>query len=338
MAFSGETVAVLVDQKAEEIPQKGTDTKTWLGWRLVGVFLDVHTGQLLATCTWVAYLPWPNTFFRTADGNFLFVMRRFPKPVHIPTSPSELQLINGPLPTTLLLLSPTGKELKKLELPIDAASKDAHWEGYVSSTGKSLLLDLQEDKSCQFAVLDADTLTKRLSWTDSGKCAVMAISDKQMLVNRSGRHLIGKFGGPLDAIALPSFNAQFLTDDSIVTFGAAPWGDAWITSSTGRQIESIHFDISDPGPHGIRPGVTPAFVSPDGQRFGTVADQIVGSILFRKGERTLYVWQEPENKLLFTAQLKYYFAQRAESALSGDGSHLAVLSGRKVSMYELPAR
>lgn len=51
MAFSGGTVAVRFDQKAEEIPQKGTDSKTWLGWRLVGVFVGARTGQLLATRT-----------------------------------------------------------------------------------------------------------------------------------------------------------------------------------------------------------------------------------------------------------------------------------------------
>src|SRR5579859_7076102 len=86
MALYGGTVAVLFDEKSEEIPQKGTDTKIWLGWRLVGVFFDVRTGQLLAMRTWTAYLPWPNTFFRTAAGNFLFLMRTFPKPVHLPTT------------------------------------------------------------------------------------------------------------------------------------------------------------------------------------------------------------------------------------------------------------
>jgi len=338
MAFSGGTVAVLFDQKAEEIPQKGTDSKKWLGWRLVGVFVDARTGQLLATRTWIAYLPWPDTFFRTAAGNFLFLMRRFPKPVHIPTSPSEIQLIDGPLPTALLLLSPTGEELKRLELPIRGTPRNEHWEARLSPSGKSFLLTHTQTNSCQFVLLDADTLKLRFSWQqpDATRCAVVSTSDEQVLIHtREGRSLIGKFGDSLDDITLPSSNSQFLANNLIVTFGAAPWGTAWITSSTGKQISTFHFEVYDPGLRGVRPGVAPPFSSSDGRRFGTVTDQIVGPFLFRREEHTLYVWQEPEDKLIFTTQLGHSFIQWAEAALSNDGSRVAVLNGRKVSMYNL---
>lgn len=337
MAFSEGTVAVLFDQKAEEIPQKGTDVKTWLGWRLLGLFFDASTGELLAKRTWVAYLPWPNSLLPTAGGNFVYLMTRFPRPMHIPTSPSEIQLIDGPLPTTLLLLSPTGDELKRLELRVDETSKQSQWQARISPSGKSLLMIHSENSSCQFLLLDADTLKQRATW-DTASCPVVeAISDKQMLISKSGHQLVGKFGDSLTDIALSAFKLQFLTDDSIVAFGAAPWGDAWITDSAGKLISRFHFDVSDPGHGGIRPGVLPPFVSHDGRRFGTISDQIVGPILFRKGERTLYIWQEPGDSLAFTTQLRYSFSDGAQAALSSDGSRVVVLNSRKLSMYKLPA-
>lgn len=337
IAFSAGTVAVLFDQKAEEISQRGSDVKTWLGWRLVGLFFDANTGELLAKRTWIAYLPWPNSLLPTAGGNFVYLMTKFPRPVHIPTSPSEIHLIDGPLPTSLLLLSPTGEELKRLQLPVGETSKHDDWEARISPSGKSLLMTHHKDDSCEFVLLDADTLKQRATWDASSCPVVEAISDKQILVNKSGHRLIGKFGDSLNDIALSSFNSRFLTDDSIVTFGAAPWGAGWMMDSTGKLMSSFHFDISDPGLRGIRPGVLPAFVSRDGRRFGTITDQIVGPIFFRKGERTLYIWQESGNRLAFTSQLRYSFAEGAQAALSSDGSLLVALNIRKVSMYKLPA-
>jgi len=61
----------------------------------------------------------------------------------------------------------------------------------------------------------------------------------------------------------------------------------------------------------------------------------VGPFLFRREERTLYVWQEPEDKLIFTTQLGHSFIQWAEAALSGDGSRVAALNAREISMYAL---
>jgi hypothetical protein len=166
---------------------------------------------------------------------------------------------------------------------------------------------------------------------------VAAISDEQVLFHAGKEQsLIGKFGNSLNSISLPYGHSRFLNNDLIVTLSILPWGAAMITRSTGEQVAEFHLDIHDPGPRGVRPGVMPPFASSDGRRFGTVIDQTAGSFLFRKEERTLYVWQEPGNKLMFTAQLKYSIIQGAEGMLSDDGSHLAVLNARRVSMYDLP--
>lgn len=339
IAFSKNTVAVLFDEKAEELPQKGTDGKTWERWHFVGLFFDAKTGNLLAKRSWIADLPWPVQVFPTAAGNFVFLMSRIREPLEIPSNSKDLAGIYDRHPTTLLLLSPTGEELRRVELPLRGTSKDEYWKGQVSPSGTSILVTHVGNNFCEFVLLDANTLTQRSAGkqSDAANCAVAAISDEQVLFHAGKEQsLIGKFGSSLNSISLPYGHSRFLKNDLIVTFSILPWGAAMITRSTGEQVAAFRLDIHDPGPRGVRPGVMPPFASSDGRRFGTVIDQAAGSLLFRKEERTLYVWQEPGNKLMFTAQLKYSIIQGAEGMLSDDGSHLAVLNARRVSMYDLP--
>jgi hypothetical protein len=167
-------------------------------------------------------------------------------------------------------------------------------------------------------------------------CQAVAISDEKVLLDEgSKKGLIGKFGSPLSGVDLPYGHSRFLTDDLFVNF-AIPFGPATIMTSTGNRVAAFNLGINDPGPHGVRPGITPPFASSNGRRFGTVIDQLAGPAFFRRDQRTLYVWQEPENTLVFEAPLKYSIIQGAEVMLSKDGSHLAVVNARKVSMYELP--
>ncbi len=339
IAFSKNTVAVLFDEKAEDLPQKDPDGRAWIRWRFVGLFLDARTGKLLAKQSWIADVLWPAQMFPTAAGNFVFLMSRIRAPLEIPSSSKDLAGIYDRHPTTLLLLSPTGEELKRVELPLRETSKDEYWKGQVSPSATSILVTHVGNNFCEFILLDANTLTQRSAGkqSDAASCAVAAISDEQVLFHAGKEQsLIGKFGSSLNSISLPYGHSRFLNNDLIVTLSILPWGAATITRSTGEQIAAFRLDIHDPGPRGVRPGVMPPFASSDGRRFGTVIDQTDGSLLFRKEERRLYVWQEPGNKLMFTAQLKYSIIQGAEGMLSDDGSHLAVLNARRVSMYDLP--
>jgi len=339
LAFSGDSVAVLFDEKSETVPQKGTDTKTWLGWRFVGLFLNAKTGELLGRRFWITDLLWRKQLFPTASGGFLLLTTRFPRPLEIPTSSADSETLYGPHPTTLLLLSPTGEELKRLELPIHGAPKDEHWEAHLSPSRRSLLMTHVEGKSCELVLFDADSLTQNLSWKSSETvgCRVGAVSDEQMQAyGEKGRHLIGRFGDSLDSVDLPSGHSLFLTNNLIVTFGILPWGTAWITKPTGEQVSTIHFEIFDPGPSGVRPGVAPPFSSSDGRRVGTVIGQTVGPILFQREQHTLYVWQVPENKLVFTTEVKSSWLLAIQAALCDDGSRVAVVGPAKVLMYDLP--
>lgn len=341
LAFSRAAVAVLFDEKSAEIPRRGTGSRIWLGWRLVGLFLNPNTGELLAKRSWTADLPWRKNLFPTPSGDFLLLISRFPRPLEIPTSRSDQETLYSPHPTALLLLSPTGKELQRIELPIRGTPKDEHWEAQISPSGNSLLLIHTGTNLCDFVLIDTRTFTQRSSWRKSNPkgCLVASISDHQVLTYAGkGQAAIGRFGSSLKTINLPPGHSQFLTDQLIVTFGILPWGSAWITKSTGQQVSAIHFPIYDPGRGGVRPGVTPPFVSSDGSRFGTVTDQVLGSFLFRREVRTLYVWQQSGDNLIFSTPLIGATNWPAQPALSDDGSRLAVANDGTVSMYALPVR
>lgn len=338
IAFSRNTVAVLFDERAEEVPEKGTDRKSWFGWRLRGVFLDAKTGDLLSTRSWIADLSWRKQIFPTVSGDFLLLMSSFPRPLHIPSSNKDLQELYSPHPTTLLLLSSTGDELRRMDLPVRGTPKDERWEAQISPSGESLLMTHTGKSLCEFVLLDTSTLKQTSSWKlpDTQKCTVASISDQELLIyGGKGRGLIGRFGATLRPISLPSGHSRFLSDDLIVTFGILPWGTAWITKSTGEQISRFNFSIHDPGPRGVRPGVGPPFVSAEGTRFGTIIGQTVGPHLFQREVHTVYVWQEPGNKVIFQMPLRYSGSQPDEGALSADGSRLLVVNTRKLSMYAL---
>jgi len=125
-------------------------------------------------------------------------------------------------------------------------------------------------------------------------------------------------------------------DASILTMGLEPPGPANMVTIGGQQLSSFHVKVNDPGPHDVRPGVDPPFVSADGRRFGAVVDDIEGTRFFKRYQRTLYVWQDSGKQLIFTTPLKYWIIQGPEASLSADGSVLAVVNAQKVLAYSLP--
>jgi len=330
IAFSKSTIAVIFDEKAEE--DQSTDKKVWYGWRLSIVFLNPATGDVAAKRSWIGDLDWRRRLIPTADGNFVFLLTKFPEPIEVPGT-QETRRIEAarPHPATLFLLSSTGDEVKH----VDLATGGRGWQISVSPSGKSILLAYEFDKSIQFRLLDADTFEQRAAWSaaDAGGLKPLAISDEYVLFSAGKASLIERFSSESRQVPLPRGHAQFLSGDLILTVTPptlSPSGSATITSINGEEVASI-----DLGIHDRMEGAIPPIVAADGQRFGTIVDRITGGRFLRKYQRIAYVWERPRNDVVLKTEIPY--SERPEAAISADGSALTVLNAGKIAMYRLSA-
>jgi hypothetical protein len=331
IAFSKSTVAIIFDEKSEEVQRKATDKIDWYGWRLSIVFLNAATGAEAAKRSWIGDLDWHRRLVPTAGGNFVFLLSKFPGPVEVPPTKDSQSKLQEPHPATLYLLSPTGDELKR----VDLSTNGKGWQILASPSGKSVLLMDEYNGSIQFRLLDADTLEQRTVWSaaDAGSLRPLAISDEYLLLKVGKEFLIEKFNSESRKVPLPLGNTQFLSGDLILTVTQPllnPSGSATISNLKGEEIASIDLGIHDRMEGAIAP-----IVAADGQRFGTIVDKISRGRFLRKYQRTAYVWQWPRNGVVLNATIPY--SERPEGAISADGSALIVLNAGKAAMYRLSA-
>ena len=330
IAFSRSTVAIIFDEKSEENQNRGTNTKIWYGWRLSVVFLNAATGALVAKRSWIGELDWHRRLIPTADGNFVLLLTKFPQPVEIPLTGSGRSTLSSAHPATLFLLSSSGDELKRIDL-----KHGSGWQILASPLGKSVLLYGRYNGSLELRLLDADTLEERAAWSepDAPKLQPLAVSDEYALFRAGKEYLIERFDGESRKIPLPLGNLQFLSGDAILTVTPPTinpsGGRVTITSITGKEIAAIDLGIHDRLEGAIGP-----IVAADGQRFGTIVDQITGGRFSRKYQRTACIWQRPGNDVVLKTNIPY--SESPEAAMSSTGSALAVLNDGKIAMYRLP--
>jgi hypothetical protein len=331
IAFSKSTVAVIFDEKSEEVQRAATDKTVWYGWRLSIVFLNAATGAVTGKRSWIGDLDWHRRLIPTADGNFVFLLTKFPGPIEMSPSNGSKSKMQEPHPATLYLLSSTGDELKRLDLSTNGKG----WQILASPSGKSVLLMDEYNGSIQFRLLDADTLEQHAVWSiaDTPNLRPSAISDEYLLLKAGKESLIEKFTSESRKVPLPLGNTQFLSGDLILTVTPptlGPSGSATISNLRGEEVASIDLVIHDRMEGAIAP-----IVAADGQRFGTIIDQITVGHFLRKYQRTVYVWERPRNGLVLKTRIPY--SERPEAAISADGSALIVLNAGKVAMYRLSA-
>jgi hypothetical protein len=179
-------------------------------------------------------------------------------------------------------------------------------------------------------------LEERAAWSeaDAAKLQPLAVSDEYLLFRAGKEYLIERFDGESRKIPLPLGNPQFLSGDAILTVTPPTMnpsgGRVTITSITGKEIAAIDLGIHDRLEGAIAP-----IVAADGQRFGTIVDQITGGSFLRKYQRTACIWQRPGNDVVLKTNIPY--SERTEAAMASTGSALAVLNDGKIAMYRLPA-
>lgn len=335
IAFSSSSVAVLFDEKAEEA--NTGDTKLWSGWRLSIVFLDPATGSLIAKRTWIGDLDWHRRLLPTSKGDFAFLLAKFGVPIDVTPNKKRQPPPRVPHPATLLLLSPSGEELKRGELSSEGDWLREPWQMLGSPSGRSILLIHKYQNRSELRLFNADALEQRALWETTGTAQwqPLAISDESLLFSTGKQYAIGRFGSDLMSnIPLPRGNSGFLGEDSIVTVtnpvAGAP-ASITITTITRDKAASINLGVRDK-----MEGATPPIVAANGQRFGTVIDKIISGRFLRKYHRFLCIWQRPGNDLVLNTEIPFS-GDAPPGAISADGSAIAVLNAGKVAMYHLGA-
>jgi hypothetical protein len=140
-------------------------------WIVTLLLFDANNGKLKKKSG-----PWSGDpsfeLHPTGQGNFLLLLRHLQRESQ---DPGE----------TLLLLSSSGEELKKLDLPESKSTSRRGWSEFlVSPGGHMLLLGQIRDGNVHYRALEADTLEVKFEWTrDAGSDSpgIVALSDKELL-------------------------------------------------------------------------------------------------------------------------------------------------------------
>jgi len=140
-------------------------------WRVTLLLFDVNSGKLRNKAG-----PWKCDFsfelHPTGEGNLLLLLR------HLHSEPEN----RG---ETLRLLSSSGEELKKIDLPESITASRRGWSEFlVSPGGHTVLLGQIREGNVHYRALEADTLETKFEWTrDAGSDSpgIVALSDKELL-------------------------------------------------------------------------------------------------------------------------------------------------------------
>jgi hypothetical protein len=140
-------------------------------WEISLLLLDAATGKLNSQRG-----PWSGDhffeLFSTSRGNLLLLLR------HAGQDHEEIG-------ETLLLLSPNGDELKKLELSPSVVRSRKTWNRFlISSSGRTMLLEQTLEDGVHCKLLDTDTLAVQSEWAveqGANLPSIIALSDKEFL-------------------------------------------------------------------------------------------------------------------------------------------------------------
>jgi hypothetical protein len=140
-------------------------------WKVTLLLFDGNSGKLTKKSG-----PWSGgssiQLHPTGQGNFLLFIRQLYK-----ESPNPGE--------TLRLLSSSGEELKKMDLPESTTASRRGWSEFIVSPGGHMVLIGQiREGHVNYRALEADTLETKFEWAreaGSDSPVIVAISDKELL-------------------------------------------------------------------------------------------------------------------------------------------------------------
>jgi hypothetical protein len=323
IAFSKDTIAVGFDTFNREYDRaaKGPVVSNWQLFRLVVVFLDARTGRQLAIRSWPVGALDPDVLHGTYQGRFLIQFH-------------QMGLLG---PSTLILLSQTFEELKRLQLRLSGGSRHEWWEGETSPDGRALLLRHVKDGSEEDQLLDPDTFEPQAAWKDVHTGGAWSLAGREMIrkigVGSDRPDMVYVRGADQTWHALRVFDGfpKLLTEDLIVATGGRKEhsGGIEVSGTNGKTVLSEDLQIQ-----GRRTSIGHPIVSAGGKRFAAIVNSCVRRNCYGY-RRFVFVWEPPNQDPVIGLQISTNAPLFPVAALSPDGSLLAVVNGTRLEVYQV---
>jgi hypothetical protein len=329
IAFSKDRVAVEFDTFNRE--RASTPNAAVLPnpqpFRLIVVFLDADTGKQSAIRSWPAAALDPDVVYSTYGGRFL---------VHL----HEVKQGEGVGPSTLILLSQTFEELKRLQLALAGRLRHEWWEVETSPDGRVLLLCHVQEGVEEDQLLNPDTFERQAVWKDVHTGGASSVASHEMIRKR------GLASDTPDMVsvrtpeqtwhALRSFEGhpKLLTENLIVATGGRKEhsGGVEVSRTTGEVVFSEDLRIG-----GRRTRIDAPIVSAGGKRFAAIVNSCIGNRCYGY-RRFVFVWEPSNQDPVLGLQISANAPLFAAAALSPDGSLLAVVNGTTLEVYQVRNR
>jgi hypothetical protein len=327
LACTRGTVAVAFDSMGDYIGNSAMGQTQWSGsWNIVVLFFARDSAILLAKKSWLGDLR--SELFATPDGNFI---------LHLERLEATRQGRRLP-PGALILLSPLGEELKRLDLPLDPNQRHEWWEVQASPSGQSLLLLHHLENLRQYQFYDADALEARSAWTETGDIPnrVISISDHQILRTSAMK---GEWGGYLgDSESVGSEIAEdsrvsgvprFLSSDLLIMTRRNPI-QIGVLKPPGEEV----FFYREPT-GGAHNWSDQPIVSADGVHFAAEID-IGPKSFFSTPHVFIYIWKFPEPGPVQILQVSPPSVWGPMMMLSPEGNCLVIIDKAKLCLLRVP--
>ena len=214
----------------------------------------------------------------------------------------------------------------------------------VSATGKTIMVERRNQKRnlSRLDVFDGSTLEPKQSWEQSWLLSYESISDAGIATAYSGLHkiLVADFGGKRwNAIAKTTGFCASMNEPSFVTDDRLVYGcDGLIVASTdGRVLMTDSFPKGD-----TQSGK--ASVAQEGEFVAVslnskeVKKHLLTEVNVRLTAMRVVVYDLALKKRAFAVDVDPLPKNDYDFALSPDGSKLAILNDRKVSVYSVPVQ
>lgn len=329
LACTRGTVAVAFDSMADYIGNSATGQSQWSGsWNVVVLFFARDSARLLAKKSWLGDLR--SELLATPSGNFI---------LHLERLEATRQGHRLP-PGALILLSPLGEELKRVDLPLDPNKRHEWWEVQASPSGQSLLLMHHLENLRQYQFYDVDTLEPGSGWTEASgddiPNRVISISDHQILrtstTKGEWRIYLGRsesVGREIIEDSRVSGVPRFLSDDLLIVTRRNPF-QIGVLRQPGEEV--LLYREPTGGAHNWS---DQPIVSADGVHLAAEID-VGAKSFFSMSRAFIYIWKVPEPGPVQVLQISPPSVWGSMMTLSPEGNCLVVIDKAKLRLLRVP--
>jgi len=313
-------------------------------WDVFLLIFDAKSGKLTVKAG-----PWTGGFgfelFSTSQGNFLLHLWDY----HAANEGER----KG---EALLLISPSGEQLKELDLAPPVSGR-CGWRVQLSPSGKKLLLSSCANDHLRYEILDANTLSKQSEWdgTISREIVVVSISDNQLLgesqsagpngttvTNKKCELFLRTVEGAWSPIRTSSCGWALLSDSLVANVEQI--GDQYKDLTSGYRLVVARTDGSTllsqtiQKNHSVTYASGPLVTSPDGRRLAIPTASMSTLWLWRTLDMgpenfAIYVWEVPNPAPLLKEKVGGPFAHYS---FSPDGASIFIADRQTLKM--IPVR